>query len=107
MNVGIGTVAAKFLSWEYLFQIFGAVSLQCVALNGTLFEAKIPTTLQMQNLAQSETKRITVIPSRREAIVSETPRRKPVELYKHRPFIYKNKNTCNNYERSISVTHAV
>jgi hypothetical protein len=29
MNVGIGTVAAQFLSWEYLFQIFGIVSLQC------------------------------------------------------------------------------
>jgi hypothetical protein len=81
MNVGSGTVAAKFLSWEYLFQIFGAVSLQCVGLSGTLFEAKMPTTLQMQNLAQIETKRITVIPSRREAIVRETPRSKPVELY--------------------------
>jgi hypothetical protein len=29
MNVGIGTVAAKFLSWEYMFRIFGIVSLQC------------------------------------------------------------------------------
>ncbi len=93
MNVGTGIVAAKFLSWEYLFQIFGAVSLQCVGLIGTLFEAKIPTTLQMQNLAQNETKRITFIPSRQEAIVRETPRSKPVELYKHRPFIYENKIT--------------
>jgi hypothetical protein len=30
MNVGIGTAAAQFLSWEYLFRIFRIVSLQCV-----------------------------------------------------------------------------
>jgi hypothetical protein len=30
MNLGIGTVAVQlFLSWEYLFRIFGIVSLQC------------------------------------------------------------------------------
>jgi hypothetical protein len=29
MNVGNGTVAAQFLSWEYLFEIFFIVSLQC------------------------------------------------------------------------------
>jgi hypothetical protein len=29
MNVGTGTVAAQFLFWEYLFQIFVIVSLQC------------------------------------------------------------------------------
>jgi hypothetical protein len=28
MNVGIGTVAAQFLSWEYLFLVFGIVVLQ-------------------------------------------------------------------------------
>ncbi len=31
MNVGIGTVALQFFSWEYLFRIFGIVSLQCRA----------------------------------------------------------------------------
>jgi hypothetical protein len=28
MDVGIGTVSGQFLFWEYLFRIFGVVSLQ-------------------------------------------------------------------------------
>jgi hypothetical protein len=30
MNVEIGTVAAQFLFWEYLFPMFGIGSLQCM-----------------------------------------------------------------------------
>ena len=33
MNVEIGTVAAQSLFWEYLFQIFGIGSLQCIGTN--------------------------------------------------------------------------
>ncbi len=34
MHVGIWTVAAQFLFWEYLFRIFGIVSLQCIQKRG-------------------------------------------------------------------------
>jgi hypothetical protein len=34
MNVEIGTEAPIFLFWEYLFQIFGILSLQCAAEEG-------------------------------------------------------------------------
>ncbi len=37
MNVEIVTEAEQFLFWEYLFRIFGIVSLQCVARKGVRF----------------------------------------------------------------------
>jgi hypothetical protein len=39
MNVGIGIVAAQFLSWEYMIRIFGIVSLQCAFKNCVILHA--------------------------------------------------------------------
>ncbi len=42
MNVEIGPEAPIFLFWEYLFQIFGILSLQCIDLRYVLFRDRPP-----------------------------------------------------------------
>jgi hypothetical protein len=42
MNVEIGTEAPIFLFWEYLFKIFGILSLQCSQLADSVMIDKVP-----------------------------------------------------------------
>ncbi len=37
MNVDIGSETAQYLFWEYLFRIFGIVSLQCIATENKVY----------------------------------------------------------------------
>jgi hypothetical protein len=42
MNVEIGTVAAQFLFWKYLVEIFGIGCLQCKQLHKHVFSIYLP-----------------------------------------------------------------
>ncbi len=48
MNVEIGTGDSQFLFWEYLFQIFGIVSLRCASLNGQTISATLRRNTKME-----------------------------------------------------------
>ncbi len=60
MNVEIGTEAPIFLFWEYLFQIFGILSLQCVWPDmhvheyGSAFEGRIPWSTRFRKIDERE-----------------------------------------------------
>jgi hypothetical protein len=52
MNVEIGTEAPIFLFWEYLFQIFGILSLQCGNFGNFLDCLKVQQSLENRRTTQ-------------------------------------------------------
>jgi hypothetical protein len=49
MNVGMGNEAAQFHFWEYLFRIFGIVSLPCGQVQQSIIDLQLSSLGGMQN----------------------------------------------------------
>ena len=78
MNVKIGTEAPIFLSWEYLFQIFGILSLQCggvpytVKKSFSIFPSPAGMSLTKLSLVRNYLYMTALFPPR-ESLVSDIP----------------------------------